>query len=430
MNEPGSHIPAPRATRSWERPGGTTREDLGEDQARPAVRGHGPRALAAVLAALALGSGACGAGRATIGPRLHRELAAVLSAETGSDAARRAREALASAERAESVGLEEEAAEHASRARSWAAADLGEREVTTLEEELGRIEEELLGVEARASASEHEAEERRARTLALADARAAREELARALARAEADEGSPRRARRVGLSEGPVVQRLADVLADRARVLLAAARRLGAAGERVAACEAVLASIDSIEEPTARLAEADRAHALARAALAEGRHRAGRSPGPEEIASLVEALESEGFVALRDERGLGARLPDVFVDHALSPAARGRLRRLGELVASYPSGPILLAVESDASPHAQAQASRRLEALRRAILAERTREVVVTIAVERRAPGSPAAAPNAARVILPAYVPRSPEPLAPGTPSPAATTPGVEASER
>ncbi|MFO0025602.1 MAG: hypothetical protein ACK6DV_24960, partial [Deltaproteobacteria bacterium] len=171
-----------------------------------------------MLAALALGSGACGAGRATFGPRLHRELAAVLSAETGSDAARRAREALASAERAESVGLEEEAAEHASRARAWAAADLGEREVTTLEEELGRIEEELHGVEARASASEHEAEERRVRTLALADARAAREELARAFARAEADEGSPRRARRVGLSEGPVVQRLADVLADRARV--------------------------------------------------------------------------------------------------------------------------------------------------------------------------------------------------------------------
>lgn len=372
------------------------------------------RALALVIAASLAG---CGAATSTIGPRLHADLDGVLSSEASTDTARRAREAIASAERAEAVGLSSEAEEHASRARAWAEVDVGEREVVALEEELGRTEEELLGLEAQASATEHEAADRRARTIALADAEAAREELARAFARAEADESAPRRARRVGLAEGPEVRRLADVLADRARVLLAAARSLGASSERVAPADAALASIEGLEDPAARLAAADRAHGLARVALADARHRRGSGPGapsPEEIAAFEEALESEGFAPLRDEHGLGVRVPDVFEGRGIAPAARGRLRRLGELVASHPAGPILLAVEADAAREAYAEASHRLEALRRAIVGDRTREVVVTTAVEVRVPGSvPATAPNAARVVLPAYVPRPPEPVAP-----------------
>jgi hypothetical protein len=363
---------------------------------------------------IAVGLAGCGAAAATIGPRLHADLDGVLATEAGTDAARRAREAIASAERAEGAGLASEAEEHASRARAWADVDVGEREVVSLEEELGRTEEELLELEAQASASEHEAADRRVRTIALADARAAREELARAFARAEADESTPRRARRVGLSDGPEVRRLADVLADRARLLLATARSLGASSEPVAACEEALAPLETLDDPAARLAAADRSHGLARVALADARHRRGSAPGAEEVAAFVEALESEGFAPLRDEHGLGTRVTDAFEGQGIAPAVRGRLRRLAELVASHPAGPILLAVEADGAREAQAQATRRLQALRRAIVGDRDRDVVVTIAVEVRVPGSvPATSPNAARVVLPAYVPRPPEPMAP-----------------
>ena len=234
----------------------------------------------------------------------------------------------------------------------------------------------------------------------------------------------------MGLADGPEVRRLADVLADRARVLLAAARSLGASSERVAACESVLASIEPLEDPPARLSAADRAHGLARVALADARHRRGAAapgaPSPGEMAWFEEALETEGFAPLRDEHGLGARVTDAFEGNGIAPAARGRLRRLGELVASHPAGPILLAVEADGAREAQAQASRRLEALRRAIVGDRARDVVVTVAVEVRVPGSvPATAPNAARVVLPAYVPRPPEPMAPA----ALETPTTDESE-
>jgi hypothetical protein len=261
---------------------------------------------------------------------------------------------------------------------------------------------------------EHQGEVARRAALARSEANAMREELTRALARAEVDEGVPRRARRVGLSEGPEVRRMADVLADRARVLAAAARSLGASSESLVAADQAIAVLDAEEDPSARLSLADRAHGLSRLALADARHRLGQTPTTEEIEALREALETEGFTALRDEHGLGARVPEAFEGNAIATAQRGRLRHLAEIVASHPAGPILLAVEADATREAQAQARRRLDALRRAILGDRTREVVLSVAVETRAPGSsPATPPNAARVVLPAYVPIAPLPVAP-----------------
>jgi hypothetical protein len=368
-----------------------------------------------LLALGAIGGVGCGASGPSRTARLRDDLHAVLDDPSDrSDGARRVREALASAEESEAQGLAIEADEHASRARAWAEVDLREREVVTLEEQLGRLEAELLTTEAEASAAEHEAADRRAQSVAVADARAAEDELARALARAEADESAPRRARRVGLADGPVVRRMADVLADRARVLLAAAGSMGASPELVAATREVLESIESVDDPSARLVAADRAHGLARQALADARHRLGPSPRDEEIASLEEALDGQGFTALRDEHGLGARVTDLFQGTGLSPSARGRLRHLAEIVMSHPAGPIVLAVEADAGPPAQAEATRRLEALRRAIVGESAREVVVSVLVEVRAPGSATStAPNAARVILPAYVPQAPTPLRP-----------------
>ena len=70
------------------------------------------------------------------------------------------------------------------------------RQIQALEDELGRLEAELLGVEAEASDVEHRGELARTEALARAEANAMREELSRAIARAEADESVPRRARR------------------------------------------------------------------------------------------------------------------------------------------------------------------------------------------------------------------------------------------
>ena len=370
--------------------------------------------VGALAIVIALTSTGCGAGNASRAARLTDDLSGVIEASAGTDGARRTRDAIEDTREAERRGLVLEADEHASRARAWAEVDVSEREVVALEDELGRLEAELLGIEAEASGVEHEGEVARREALARSEANAMREELARALARAEADEGVPRRARRVGLSEGPEVRRMADVLADRARVIAAAARSMGASSESLAAADQAIAAIAAEEEPTARLSLADRAHGLTRVALADARQRLGATPTAEEIEALREALETEGFPALRDEHGLGARVPEAFDGNAIAAAQRGRLRHLAEIVASHPAGPILLAVEADGTREAQAQAQRRLDALRRAILGDRTREVVVSVAVETRVPGSTAAtAPNAARVVLPAYVPRAPVPVAP-----------------
>ncbi len=364
-------------------------------------------ALALVLAA------GCGAQAASRSARTREHVRTALG-ELTSEPARRALEAVDAAEASEQAGLSLEADEHASRARAWAAVAVDERSAQELEEQLGALEASTLELEAEAAALEHAAADRRSATVALADSRAARDELTRALARAEADESAPRRARRVGIAEPAEVRRFAGVLEDRARLLLAAAVALGARADSVAAARAALEAIDAEQEPLARLGLADRAHGLARVALADARHHAGAMPEATEIETLREALETEGFTVHRGEQGLGARITEVFDGPGIAASARGRLRRLGELLASHPSGPIVLLVEADADRAAQSLATRRLEALRRAIVGDREREVVVAVLTEIRGPGGEAPpAANAAQVLLSAYVPRAPEPVAP-----------------
>jgi len=367
-----------------------------------------------VATALVVVAAGCGAQSASRTAQTREHVRTALG-ELASEPARRALQAAEAAEQSEQAGLSLEADEHASRARAWAAVAVDEQSAQELEEQLGALEASTLELEAEAAALEHAAADRRAATVALADGRAAREELTRALARAEADESAPRRARRVGIAEPAEVRRFAGVLEERARLLLAAAIALGARPESVTPARTAIEAIDAEPEPLARLGLADRAHGLARVALADARHHAGEMPEATEIDALREALETEGFTVHRGEQGLGARLTEVFDGPAIAASARGRLRRLGELVASHPSGPIVLLVEADADRAAQALAARRLEALRRAVVGDREREVVVAVVTEIRVPGGEAPpAANAAQVLLSAYVPRAPEPVAPG----------------
>jgi hypothetical protein len=366
-------------------------------------------ALALVLA-LASAPG-CGAGAASRAAGLRTELAALDGTPASeTEPAQRAREAAVEAERAEREGMPAVADEHASRARAWAHTAVDEAEAAALDERLGALEAELLELETQAAGLEHAAAHRRRTDQAEAATRAAREETLRALVRAEADESAPRRARRLGLSDGPEVVRLADVLAERARVLLAAAVAMGAAEPAVRAAREALEGVGSIAEPAARLAAADRAHGRARAALADARHRRGEAPTAEEIAALTEALEAEGFTPFRDDQGLGARVESVFEGTTIRPSARGRLRRLGELLASHPAGPVMLLVDSSSDRAGQALANARLTALRQAVLGARAREVVVAFLAEVRLEGPPPPAGEVARVLLPAYVPRTPTP--------------------
>jgi hypothetical protein len=391
------------------------------------------RRLSWLACALALGAGGvlgggvagCGAAGASRTARLREELAALPlggPAVSRSEAARRSEQALAEVELAEREGRTAAADEHASRARAWAEVAIDEAEASALEGRLGELEVALLDLETEAAGLEHDASHRRRAHQELAAARASREEVQRVLLRAEADEGTPRRSRRLGLSGGPELARMADVLAERARLLLAAAVATGAGAEPAALARDALSALEPISEPLARLAAADRAHGLARAALADARHRRGEAPTAAEIAALEEALASEGFTAFRDDQGLGARLEGVFEGASLAPAARGRLRRLGELLASHPAGPVLLLVDTSADRGGHALATRRLEALRAAVLGDRERPIVVASLVEVRLEGPPAPLTDGARVLLPAYVPRGPAPTT--VPGPAAASAG------
>lgn len=378
------------------------------------------------LVGLVLAPG-CGAATAPRARRLAEELAALEgTAAAQTESAARARAAAEEAARAERAGQTTVADEHASRARAWAHAAVDEAEAAALDERLGTLEAELLDVETEAASLEHAAAQQRRAHQAAAATQAVREETLRALLRAEVDESAPRRGRRLGLGDDPQLARLASVLAERARVLLAAAVAMGASEATCSSARAALEAAVAEGEPATRLRAADRAHGLARAALAEARHRRGEAPSAEEIAAFAEALTSEGFAPYRDERGFGARLDGVFEGAALAASARGRIRRLGELLASHPAGPVVLLVEADPDRAAQAQATRRLEALRQALIGSREREVVVAALVEVRVPGAPVLDPgDGARVVLPAYVPHAPTPavVGPSTePSAAADT--------
>lgn len=357
----------------------------------------------------------CGGGSTDL--RRSAELRAHVTSSVGTirnDAARRARAALDAAVAAYAQGRGVEGDELASVARAWAETAALEHAVEQHETELAAMEVEAVERAAEARVASSSADESIAERQAQATALAAQDELVRALRRAEAEEASPRRARRLSLDSPAQILRFAQVIESRARVLLAAARALGASREPTAAALRALDAIASASDPLEKLAASDRAYAAAQLALGDARRRAGERPSDEEIVSLVEALRSEGFEVQRDERGLGARFAEIFRGTDVAPSRRGELRRLGRLLSAHPFGPVVLVVETASDDQrARAQADRRLASLRRALLPEGGREVVPVAASVGGARG-----PNVAYVLLAAYV----------TPGPGFETSSVQAA--
>lgn len=279
-----------------------------------------------------------------------------------------ARAAAADARADDDRGDAAAAADDATLARLYAQAALEERARLDADDARLSAERETLEAEAELHAVEAASAGNTSELARLAAARTAREEGARALARAEIDEARPGRARHDSLDDLAELRRAAGAIRDRARLLSAAATALGASSssavdDAIAASEAASAPLESV-----RLA--DRAHAAARAQLAQAR-RAHPSVEPARIASLVEAAESEGFHAVRLARGAGVELERAFDGSSTRPShvAEGRLVRLAALITSYPDGPVVVEIDSATSADVAHLAAPRAAAVVHALVA-------------------------------------------------------------
>ena len=123
------------------------------------------------------------------------------------------------------------------------------------------------------------------------------------------------------------------------------------------------------------------------------------------IASLAEAAESEGFHALRLDRGTGIELEHVFDGSATRPnhVAEARLARLATLVASYPDGPVRVEIDSSTSAEASHFASSRAASVVRALVAGGVEGSRVAAAEPIAIDGTPTPG-SRVRVMLVAYV--------------------------
>jgi hypothetical protein len=281
-----------------------------------------------------------------------------------------ANDAAAAAERAEAAGDLTAARDHSTRARLLADAALAERERVAAEHERVELEGRALELEDEIVRNEREAraiEEDAARTAAV---RAAREELARAFAVAEIDEATTRRSGRVSLADEPEMRRAAIAIRERARILAAAAAAMGADAASVENVETLATRSASTAGPLESLSIAEDAYRAARAALGAAR-RARPGPTVEEIAAAVEAAETDGFRAVRLERGLGIEATDVFRPGSARPgtAGAGRIARLAALLASHPHGAVTIEVDVAGSGEGATRLARdRGEWARRALV--------------------------------------------------------------
>jgi hypothetical protein len=334
--------------------------------------------------------GAAGSLRAELTPSLtqSRERAAPLVAD--------AERALDDAALAESRGELDAAAEHRARARLLSASAASVATARAHEEateaalgEAAALLEEAEAIDGEADALEGEANR-------VAAARAAREEALRALSRAEQDEARGRRATHVSLDDAAAMRNAARDIRGRARLLLAAAVVIADRGDVALGAartdtERLLSSSEAATDPLRMLHDADAAHDAARAAL--GIARRGRPVTAEQVRSLMEACESEGFAAVLLERGVAIDLAPYFAGTSRTPSREGsaRLERLAALLGSYPEGPVLVVLGG-------ALGESRSAALMSALGPAARLELQVD-----------SSAPTAARVILASYAPPTPE---------------------
>ena len=321
-------------------------------------------------AALVALSAACGGAQTRDASGLRSELESVLEAarERAEPTVVDAEQALTWADEAEARDDLEAAAEHraaarllAARATAIASARAEDEARAVLEAESAQLLEEALAIEAEAEALEADATR-------LAAARAAREEALRALTRAEADEARGRRVGRLSLDDAAAMRTAARDIRRRARLLLSAATAIAARSEHEitdlgAETERLSTASEEADEPLEALRQADAAHDAARAAL--GRARRGLPVTAASVAALLEACESEGFTARALERGIAIDVEAFFPGTGRTPSREGapRLGRLGALLGSHPTGPIVIEVHGElAAPRAQAIRAALIEA--------------------------------------------------------------------
>jgi hypothetical protein len=294
------------------------------------------------------------------------------------------------------------AADDATLARLYGQAAVDE--AARLEADDARLASERATLEAEAQL--HEVEASRAASTAqlarLAAARTAREEGARSLARAEEDEARPARARHDSLSDAAEMREAARAIRDRARMLAAAAVALGASASTNV--DDLITQSEAATAPLEQVRLADRAHAAARALLAEAR-RAHPVVDEARIASLVEAAEAEGFQAVRLARGTGIELESAFegTTTRLTRAAQGRVARLAQLVASYPDGPVRVEIDCATNADVTHAGPQRAAVVVRALVAGGLDASRVTAADPIAPDGAPHPTTRV-RVVLTAYV--------------------------
>lgn len=208
-------------------------------------------------------------------------------------------------------------------------------------------------------------------TTRRAAAQVAEVELARALARAQATE--PRRAARLPSGDPEDARIGARALARRARLLLAAARSLGATDAEARPVEVLLAAYEAVPTAHARdadaraidlLTAADAARRAAETALGEARARLG-APGPEALAALAETAHLAGLEAQASERGVLVYAPAF--RGTSSVVEQGAVGALATVLRAHATGPVLVTHEgsSDAAGArlARTRATRLVQAL-------------------------------------------------------------------
>lgn len=354
-----------------------------------------------------LGACACGGGTrasADLRAQLADESAATLR-ERAPDLVAGVDSALDAADRADQAGDPEAAADHVTQARLLLDAARAEAERMEDDDARRALEAQIAEVLSRAHRDERARAQISRERVREASARTAREEAARALAAATADEGRPGRRRRVTLDETSDVRRGTAALRERAALLLAAARALGApeaAGEPV---ETALRASRASRDPLEALQHADAAHAAGTRML--GAARASRdTPGRDGARALAEAAALERFDVLTLEQGIAIETRGMFSGtSALSSGGRARVSRLAVLLAGHPIGPVQVQVQVARGGSAgERLATQRAEALVRALVGEGVDEA--RLSAQGLPPAMAADPPaDATRVVFLSYAP-------------------------
>jgi hypothetical protein len=302
----------------------------------------------------------------------------------------RAQRARREAEAAERAGDPQAASDHATRARLLLSAAEAEAERIAAENERLEAEQTEQAALSQARRNERTRAEIEAAVERELAARVAREQADKAFEVADEDERRGRRGRRSKAE----YRAAAQFLTERTRLVLSAARALGAPGDAIARVEDMVRRARRVDDPTERIAAADRALMEARAVLGQARA-AGQRPSEDEVASLLAAAHELGMDASRIDHGLALEA-DVFAGARGTRLQAARVRRLAALLRAHPHGPIRIEVAHDRARGAERRARRRADALAKALEQEK-------VEADRLQPVAAEADGFRVRIVLPAY---------------------------